>query len=104
MVRQGRIHNSLYSFFSDCRLAFRMFRKSPGFTAVAVVTLALGIGASTSIFSVVEAVLLRPLPFPKPQQVMTVWELSANGHRMHLADPNFLDFRGQNHTFVGLAA
>ena len=103
MVRQGHIHNSLYSFFSDCRLAFRMFRKSPGFTAVAVVTLALGIGASTSIFSVVEAVLLRPLPFPKPQQVMTVWELSANGHRMHLADPNFLDFRGENQTFVGLA-
>ncbi|HEX8880693.1 MAG TPA: ABC transporter permease [Candidatus Acidoferrum sp.] len=103
MVRQGRIHNSLYSLFSDCRLAFRMFRKSPGFAAVAVVTLALGIGASTSIFSVVDAVLLRPLPFPNPQQVMTVWELSANGRRMHLADPNFLDFRGQNRTLVGLA-
>src|SRR5205807_5341841 len=60
-------------------------------------------GASTAIFSVVDAVLLRPLPFPNPHQVVTVWELSANGRRMHLADPNFLDFREQNHTLVGLA-
>lgn len=103
MVRQERIHHSLYWFFSDCRLAFRTFRKSPGFTAVAVVTFGLGIGASTSIFSVVDAVLLRPLPFANPQQVVSVSELSANGHRMHLADPNFLDFREQNHTLVGLA-
>jgi len=103
MVRQERIHHSLYWFFSDCRLAFRTFGKSPGFTGVAVVTLGLGIGASTSIFSVVDAVLLRPLPFPNPQQVVTVSELSTNGHRMHLADPNFLDFREQNQTLVGLA-
>ena len=87
----------------DLRFAFRRLRKSPGFTAVAVLTLALGIGASTSIFSVVDAVLLRPLPFPNPQQVVTVSELSADGHRMHLADPNFLDFREQNHTLFGLA-
>ncbi|HEY6943774.1 MAG TPA: ABC transporter permease [Candidatus Acidoferrum sp.] len=87
----------------DIRYALRGMRKSPGFTAVAVLTLALGIGASTAIFSVVDAVLLRPLPYPNPQQVVTVWELSAKGHRMHLADPNFLDFRDQNHSLVGLA-
>src|SRR5205085_1826899 len=87
----------------DIRYALRMLLKSPGFTAAAVLTLALGIGASTAIFSVVDAVLLRPLPFPNPHQVVTVWELSANGRRMHLADPNFLDFREQNHTLVGLA-
>jgi len=89
--------------WQDLRFAARMLRKNPGFTAVAVLTLALGIGASTSIFSVVDAVLLRPLPYPNPQQIVTVWELSANGRRMHLADPNFLDFREQNHSLVGLA-
>jgi len=87
----------------DLRFAFRLLRKSPSFTAIAVLTLALGIGTSTAIFSVVDAVLLRPLPYPNPQQIVTLSELSANGHRMHLADPNFLDFREQNRTLAGLA-
>jgi putative ABC transport system permease protein len=75
-----------------------MLAKNPGFTAVAILSLALGIGASTAIFSVVDAVLLRPLPYPDPQRIVTVWEKEANGHRTRLADPNFLDFRSQNHT------
>ena len=91
------------TFFRDLRFASRTLAKNPSFAAIAILTLALGIGASTSIFSVVDAVLLRPLPFPNPQQIATVWELSARGRRMHLADPNFLDLRGQNKTLVGLA-
>jgi predicted permease len=89
--------------WQDLRFAARMLRKSPGFTAVAVLTLALGIGASTSIFSVVDAVLLRPLPYPNPQQIVRVWEQAPDGHRMNLADPNFDDFLAQNNTFASLA-
>ncbi|MGH9711354.1 MAG: ABC transporter permease, partial [Candidatus Acidiferrales bacterium] len=89
--------------FNDLRFAFRSLAKNPGFAAVAILTLTLGIGASTAIFSVVDAVLLRPLPYPNPQKIVTVWEQNAKGHRMHLADPNFEDFRAQNHTLSGLA-
>ena len=87
----------------DLHYAMRILRKSPGFTAVAVLTLALGIGASTSIFSVVDAILLRPLPYPNPPQLVRVWEQAPDGHRMTLADPNFEDFQAQNHTLSGLA-
>jgi len=88
---------------NDVRYAVRTLSKTPGFTAVAVVTLALGIGASTAIFSVVDAVLLRALPYPNPQQIVRVWEQAPDGHRMNLADPNFDDFRTQNNTFADLA-
>src|SRR5262252_7555220 len=101
--REARSLPFLETLFQDLHFAFRVLRKSPGFSAIAILTLALGIGASTAIFSVVDAVLLRPLPYPNPQQIVSLSELSANGHRMHLADPNFLDFRGQNHTLAGLA-
>jgi putative ABC transport system permease protein len=93
----------LETLWQDLRFGLRQLRRNPGFTAIAVLTLALGIGASTAIFSVVDAVLLRPLPFPNPRQIVTVWEQEANGHRAHLADPNFLDFRAQNHTLSALA-
>src|SRR5262245_28114368 len=91
------------AWWRDLRFGTRLLRKSPGFTTVAVATLALGIGASTSIFSVVEAVLLRSLPYPNPGQIVQVWEQDSDGHRMSLADPNFEDLRTQNHTLSSMA-
>jgi putative ABC transport system permease protein len=88
----------------DIKYAIRTLIKSHGFTIVAVLMLALGIGASTAIFSVLDAVLLRALPFPNPEKIVRVWEQAPNGHRMDMADPNFDDFITQNHTFANLAA
>jgi predicted permease len=80
-----------------------MLAKNPGFTAVAVLTLALGIGASTAIFSVVYGVLLRSLPYPKPAQLVSIREVAADGHLMQFTDPNFDDLRSANHSFVSMA-
>jgi putative ABC transport system permease protein len=91
------------AFWQDLRFGLRTLTKNPGFAAVAILTLALGIGASTAIFSVVDAVLLRPLPYPNPQQIVYVLEQEAHGRHAHLADPNFVDFRPQNHTLSTLA-
>jgi putative ABC transport system permease protein len=88
----------------ELRYGLRTLTKSPGFAAIAVLTLALGIGASTAIFSVVDAVLLRALPYPNPQKIVRVWEQAPDGHRMNLAGPNFDDFVAQNKTFASLAA
>jgi len=88
----------------ELRYGLRTLAKSRGFTAIAVLTLALGIGASAAIFSVVEAVLWRALPYPKPHQIVRVWEQTPNGHAINFADPNFDDFRSQNNTFAAFAA
>jgi putative ABC transport system permease protein len=87
----------------DLRFAARVLRKSPGFTAVAVLTLALGIGATTAIFSVVDGVLLRPLPYRNPDQLLRLWEQNAKGGQMNFADPNFEDLRSQSHSLQGMA-
>ena len=80
-----------------------MLRKNPGFTLVAFFTLALGIGATTAIFSVTYEVLLRPLPYDNPDQIVRLWEADASGHRMSFTDPNFEDIRSQNHSLQGVA-
>ncbi|PYV40338.1 MAG: ABC transporter permease, partial [Acidobacteria bacterium] len=91
---------------NDFRFGFRMLKKSPGFTAVAVITLALGIGANTAVFSVVNAVLLRPLPFPDPDRLVQIWEVnSAAGRDRGTVSPyNFLHWRDQSHNFEQMAA
>ncbi len=91
------------SLSQDLRYAMRQLRKSPGFTAVAVITLALGIGATTAIFSVVYGVLLRPLPYNDPSRIMSIFEVNSSGTWSRLADPNFDDFRDQNHSFESIA-
>jgi putative ABC transport system permease protein len=87
----------------DLRYGLRMLRKSPGFTAVAVITLALGIGANTALFSVVNGVLLNPLPFAQPDQLITLHESKPNFERGSISYPNFLDWQKDNHTFSSLA-
>jgi len=87
----------------DARYGMRMLARNPGFAAVAVLTLALSIGATTAIFSVVYGVLLRPLPYPKPEQIISVAERAADGHPMNFTDPNFDDLRASNHSLVALA-
>lgn len=88
----------------DIRFGARMLAKNPGFTIVAVLTLALGIGANTAIFSVVKAVLLRGLPFKDPAQLVRVNESVAKGGRSPVAYPNYLDWRAQNDVFEEMAA
>jgi predicted permease len=90
-------------FMQDLRYALRQLRKSPGFTAVTVITLALGIGATTAIFSVVYGVLLRPLPYADPSRIMAIFEVTTKGTWNRLADPNFDDLRDQSHSFQAIA-
>jgi predicted permease len=102
-VREERIGNWLHSVISDCRYGVRQLCKNPGFTVVAVLTLALGIGATTAIFSVVYGVLLQPLPYPAPNRIMAVFEVTSEGRLSRVADPNFDDFRDQSRSFQAIA-
>ena len=87
----------------DIRYAFRMLRKQPGFTAIAILTLALGIGANTSIFSVVNAVLLRPLPYPQPDRLVLIRERTNLFDSGSVSLPNYLDWRASQRGFTDLA-
>lgn len=89
---------------NDLKFALRQLRKSPGFTLVAVVTLALGIGANTAIFSIVNAVLLRPLPYPEADRIIVLNESSGPGQDYSVALPDYLDWRNDNTVFEHLAA
>ena len=97
----------MHTLIQDVRYGFRMLLKQPAFTLVAVITLALGIGANTAIFSVVNAVLLRPLPFNESERLVMVWYRgveAAGGDRTPLSVADLLDWRAQSHVFEGIAA
>ena len=91
------------TFSQDLRYGFRMLVKSPGFAAVAIITLALGIGMTTAIFSVVYGVLLRPLPYEQPERIVQLRDADDKGGQHNFADPNFEDVREQSHNLRGLA-
>lgn len=96
----------MQSLLLDLRYALRFLKNSPGFTAVAVLTLALGIGANSAVFSLVNAVLLRPLPYPQPDRLVLIWE-SAPFFGLHdspVSPTNYLDWRARARSFEDMGA
>jgi predicted permease len=104
-VREKRMGHWLHSVMSDCRYGARQFRRNLGFTLVAVLTLALGIGANTAIFSVINSVLLRPLPYHDPDALVMLWESNSQHVNSHntVSPPNFLDWQSRNSVFSSMS-
>jgi len=102
-VRERRVGALIETIIQDVRFAFRQFARNPGFSAVAVLTLALGIGANTAVFSVVSRVLLRPLPYPDDESVVTVWNTHVEG-QLALSENEFLEYEGLDAPFESLGA
>ncbi len=103
-VRDHRSLPLLESLLQDLRFALRTLRNDPGFTSAAVLILALGIGANTALFNIVDGVLLRPLPYPQPEQLVTLRESKPNFATGSISFPNFLDWQKDNRTFASMAA
>ena len=89
--------------FQHIRYGIRSLLKRPGFTSIAVLTLALGIGACTAIFSVVDGVLLRSLPYPEAERIVQLREINSAGTQVRFTEPNFLDVRARSRTLEGVA-
>ena len=102
--RDVRRVSYIQDLMQDLGFGMRMLRNSPGFALVAILTLALGIGANTAIFSVVHGVLLQPLPFPKQDQLIMLWEKNKEGTRSNTSWATFMDWKRMNHSFTGIAA
>src|SRR5438477_6965308 len=92
----------MMSFWQDVRYGLRVLAKNPGFTAIAVLTLALGIGANTALFSVVNGVLLNPLRFPSPDELVAGYTKSPTFQESSVSYPNFLDWQKDSHSFASL--
>lgn len=104
-VREQRLGNWLHSIYSDCCYGLRQLRQSPGFTAVAILTLALGIGANAAIFSLISTFLLRPLPIRHPEQVFAIHQGKQNdsSYSQQISYPNYKDIRDRNQSLSDLA-
>lgn len=102
--RRSRPLTTLAQMLTDMRYGTRQLLKAPGFALVAVLTLAAGIGATSAIFSVVNGVMLRPLPYPEPERVVRVMEVLAQYGRFAVAPANFLDWRERNQAFERIGA
>lgn len=94
----------MYSAWQDVRFGLRTLSRNPGFTVVVVLTLALGIGANTAIFSYVDGVLMKPLPYPDPDRLVMLWEQRPDGGRNGVSSLNFLDWKKQGKVFESIAA
>src|SRR3954471_574677 len=92
------------SFLQDARYAFRKLLRTPAFTAVAIGTLALGIGATTAMWAIVDGVLLKPLPYRDPASLVRVSSVGKEGKPQAMSALDFMDYRDQSHSFVGMAA
>ena len=90
------------NFRQDIQFALRVLRKSPGFTAIAILTLALGIGANSALFSVVNGVLLNPLPFQDPDRLVALYTKTPTGNQNSITYLNFLDWQKNNRSFSSL--
>jgi putative ABC transport system permease protein len=101
--REVRGISSIEVLAKDLRFALRMLRKSPSFSAIAVLTLALGIGANTTIFSIVNAVLLRPLPYPNPDRLVAIYNYTASDGNVSFSYLDFLEWQRENRSFAVLA-
>src|SRR5580658_336716 len=106
MEWQSRAKDWLNAVRSDCRFAVRQLRKSPGFAVIAILTLALGVGANTAIFSICSAALIRPLPYPHPERLVkaSVYDLKSGDVYGETSYPDFMDWSEQSHSFDYLAA
>lgn len=93
----------MQTLLQDFRYALRQLRNAPGFAVIAVLTLALGVGAATAIFSVVDAVLIRPLPFDQPDRIYAPVTLAKEGYTQPFSWQSFQDARAQNHSFAALS-
>src|SRR4029077_1403872 len=103
IAERVKVKLTIRGLLRNLRIGLRLLRRSPGFTTVAVTTLAIGVGANTAIFSVVYAVLLAPMPYPNPDQLVMVWS-KVQGNNNSVSAGDFLDWRQQNSTFQDVIA
>jgi len=103
-VREARVGVHIEMTLQDLRYAWRVLRKSPGFTFFAVLTIALGLGANAAIFSLVDGVLLKSLEYPEPERIVQIWERPPGDLRNGIAAANYIDWANQNQSFEAIAA